>query len=108
MIHRYLISTSLCTRVTPQVTHHTKLMKLCLLQNKILGSFGGGGAIVGPGRSGPCGSLLSIHAGCISDQKKGEWTPTSPHKKLVLGGSDGGRRCHCDPVECRTPRILLD
>src|ERR1700690_678039 len=50
------------------------------------GSFEGGGAIVGPARSGPCGSLLSVHAGCISDQKKGEWTPTYPRKKLALGG----------------------
>ena len=35
----------------------------------------GGGAIVAQGSAGPPGSLLSVHAGCISNEKKGEWTP---------------------------------
>jgi len=44
------------------------------------------GAIVTQGSAGLPGSLLSIHAGCISDQKKGEWTPTYPRKKIGAGG----------------------
>ena len=48
------------------------------------GSFGGG-AIVGPGRSRSWGSLLSVHAGCISDQMTGEMGPTYPRKNLGMG-----------------------
>ena len=50
------------------------------------GQMGGGGTIVTQGSAGPPGSLMSVHAGCISDQKKGEWTPTYLCKKIGAGG----------------------
>src|ERR1700690_345217 len=72
---------------------------------KVYGHLGEEELLWAPGSAGPTRSLISVHAWCISDQKKGKWTQTYPHKKLVLGGGSNGRRSHCSPGECRTPRI---